>query len=304
MALVKPRAAGRLLPSYVVGDGRPVLVLPSLSLDAVAMRLAFEPAFPAGAGWSRVYLDLPGTSGSPPGEPSSDAVLADVIATADDLLGADEPFLVAGWSYGGYLAAALARRLPGQVAGLLMVCSGFRIQPADRDLTGVLPSRPEPGWLADVPAHLHEYLATAIGYQTAAVAGRAAAVLAANGPVDEAYFQILRSDGFAVSDEDAAPACERPVSFVCGRRDRIAGYRGCYENLGRFAGADFVLAAEAGHFLPVEEPDLLAGAVRSWLSRCGTLRPRSADPVDDGGEGVQEGLVDGVVREAVTGTWP
>ena len=206
-------------------------------------------------------------------------MLADVIATVDALLGTDEPFLVAGWSYGGYLAAALARRLPERVAGLLMICSGFRIRSADRDLAGVLPSRPEPGWLAGVPAHLHEYFATAIGYQTAAAAGRGAAVLAANGPVDEAYFQILRSDGFALSDEDAAPAWMRPASFVCGRRDRIAGYRGCYENLGRFPGADFVLAAEAGHFLPVEEPDLLAGTVRSWLSRCAALRFQRADPV-------------------------
>ena len=260
------------LPSHVAGTGPPVLVLPSLSLDNTAMRLAFEPAFSGDAGWSRVYLDLPGTGGAPPGEPSSDAVLADVIATVDALLGTDEPFLVAGWSYGGYLAAALARRRPDRVAGLLMVCSGFRIRPADRDLTGVLPSRPEPGWLAGVPAHLHEYFATAIGDQTAAAAARAAAVLAANGPVDEAYFQVLRSDGFAVCDEDPAPAFERPASFVCGRRDRIAGYRGCYENLGRFPRADFVLAAEAGHFLPVEEPGLLKGAVRAWLSRCAASR--------------------------------
>ena len=38
---------GGPLPSYVAGEGRPVVVLPSLSLDAAAMRLAFEPAFPA-----------------------------------------------------------------------------------------------------------------------------------------------------------------------------------------------------------------------------------------------------------------
>ena len=258
-----------------------MLVLPSLSLDNAAMRVAFEPAFPDGAGWSRIYLDLPGSGESPPGEPASDAVLADVIATVDALLGRDEPFLVAGWSYGGYLAAALARRLPGRVAGLLMVCSGFRIRPADRDVSGVLPSRPEPGWLASVPPHLHEYFAAAIGYQTAAAAARAAAVLAANGPVDEAYFAALRSGGFALSDEDLAPPYERPASFVCGRRDRIAGYRGGYEHLGRFPGADYVLAAKAGHFLPVEQPDLLAGAVRSWLSRCEGREPETGHDAHD-----------------------
>ena len=257
------------LHSYVEGTGRPVVVLPSLSLDSTAMRAAFDPAFLGVDGWARIYLDLPGSGGSPPGEPTSDAVIADVIATVGALLG-NEPFLIAGWFYWGYLAAALARRLPERVAGLLMACSGFKIRPADRDLSGVLPSHPEPGWLADVPARLHEYFATAVGYQTAAAAGRVAAVLAANGPVDEAYFGVLRSAGFALSDEDVVTDYERPASFVCGRRDRVAGYRGVYDNLGRFPNAGYVLAAEAGHFLPVEEPDLFRSTVRSWLGRCST----------------------------------
>ena len=259
------------LHSHVEGKGRPVVVLPSLSLDSTAMRAAFEPAFAGLSGWARIYLDLPSSGGSPPGEPTSDAVLGDVIATVDALLDG-EPFPIAGWSYGGYLAAALARRLPGRTTGLLTVCSGFKIRPADRDLSGVLPSRPEPGWLDGVPPHLHEYLATAVGYQTTAAASRVAAVLAANGPVDEAYFGVLRSTGFALSDEDLATDYERPASFVCGRRDRVAGYRGGYENLGRFPHAGYVLAAEAGHFLPVEQPNLFGAAVRAWLDRCGALR--------------------------------
>ena len=137
----------------------------------------------------------------------------------------------------------------------------------------MLPSHPEPGWLAGVPSRLHEYLSHAVGCQTAAAAGRVAAVLAANGPMDEAYFEVLRAEGFALADEGPPAAYERPASFVCGRRDRVAGYRGVYDSLGRFPGADYVLAAEAGHFLPVEQPSLFGAAVRAWLDRCGALRP-------------------------------
>jgi pimeloyl-ACP methyl ester carboxylesterase len=79
-----------LLESYVAGTGRPIVVLPSLGLGHSAMRVAFEPAFSSATDWSRRYLDLPGTGGSPPGEPTSDAVLADVIATLDAALGTDE----------------------------------------------------------------------------------------------------------------------------------------------------------------------------------------------------------------------
>ncbi len=41
------------LRSHVAGTGRPVVVLPSLSLDAAAMRAAVEPAFLGASGWSR-----------------------------------------------------------------------------------------------------------------------------------------------------------------------------------------------------------------------------------------------------------
>jgi hypothetical protein len=88
------------------------------------------------------------------GEPSSDAVLDAVSETVRSILGSD-PYLLAGCSYGGYLAAALARRTPAQVAGLLLVCTGTKIQPETRNLSGVRPATPEPGWLDGVPVDLH-----------------------------------------------------------------------------------------------------------------------------------------------------
>jgi pimeloyl-ACP methyl ester carboxylesterase len=104
--------------------------------------------------WQRIYLDLPGTGGSSPVEPSSDAVLDAVSETVRSILGSD-PYLLAGCSYGGYLAAALARRTPAQVAGLLLVCTGTKIQPETRNLSGVRPATPEPGWLDGVPVDLN-----------------------------------------------------------------------------------------------------------------------------------------------------
>jgi pimeloyl-ACP methyl ester carboxylesterase len=57
------------------GEGMPVIVLSSLSLDHNAMAEVIEPAFEVASGWSRLYIDLPGTGASPSGEPRSDAVL-------------------------------------------------------------------------------------------------------------------------------------------------------------------------------------------------------------------------------------
>lgn len=93
-----------MLHLQTFGDGRPLVVLPSFSLDHAAMAATVEPVFADLPGWRRLYLDLPGTGGSPPGEPLSDVVLEEVISTVRTGLG-EECFAVVGWSYGGYLAA-------------------------------------------------------------------------------------------------------------------------------------------------------------------------------------------------------
>jgi pimeloyl-ACP methyl ester carboxylesterase len=249
------------------GDGRPVIVLPSFSLDHAAMAEALEPAFSVVPGWRRSYIDLPGTGGTPSGTPSSDAVLDDVVATIRAEL-ADRPFVVVGWSYGGYLAAGLARRLRHQVRGMMMVCTSFRIRPEDRDLTGVLASAPAPDWLAAAPPHLHDHFTLAVGRQTREVAQRLGIVLGRNGPVDERYLASLRTDGYALSDETAPTPCEGPVYFLSGRRDRIAGYAGLFAKLALYDHADYMALGDAGHYLPVEQPGRFATAARSWLEQC------------------------------------
>ena len=251
------------------GSGLPLLVLPSFGFDSGALAAVVEPVFgPDGdTGWDRRYVDLPGTGRSRPVEPRSDAVLEAVAQTVTEEVG-DRPFAVAGWSYGGYLAAGLARRLPGQVAGLLLVCTGFRIRPEDRDLTGVLGSVPETGWLGQAPAHLREHFASAVGLQTADVVRRLVEVLALNRPADDDYLAALRRDGFPLSDEDSPTVLDGPVSFLTGRRDRLAGFRGLFAALGSFPNADYVAAADAGHYLPVETPELFAATTRRWLDRC------------------------------------
>lgn len=64
-----------------LGKGRPLVVLPSFSLDHAAMVTTIQPIFADLHGWPRLDVDLPGTGGSPPGEPRSDAVLDAVVGT-------------------------------------------------------------------------------------------------------------------------------------------------------------------------------------------------------------------------------
>jgi len=162
----------------------------------------------------------------------------------------------------------VTRRLPNQLSGLMMVCTGFKIRPEDRDLTGVLTSAPQPGWLTRVPRHLHQHFAHAVGAQTAGVAERIVATLNLNGPTDDDYLASLRADGFALSDEAAPTPCDAPVCMLTGQRDRVVGSANLAGALGSFDHGTHTNISNAGHYLPLEQPAIFAAVTRSWLAQC------------------------------------
>lgn len=260
---------------HLRGGGPPLLVLPPFSVSHKVMATVIEPAVSDAGSCRRIYVDLPGTGESPPTATSSEAVLESILESVDPHLG-DEPFAVAGWSYGGYLALGIARRQPERVLGLLAVCAAPKIRPEDRDLTGALASECEENWLADVPGDLHDHFRTAVGIQTRKVARRICTALALNGPTDEAYLSELRRDGFALTDEGSPVGYGGPACFLAGRHDRVAGFIATFSALERYPGADFGLFSRAGHYLPIEEPGRFEAEALSWLRRCGLARPDKA----------------------------
>jgi pimeloyl-ACP methyl ester carboxylesterase len=262
----------------IEGQGTPIVVLPGFGLDRTVMSAAFEPVFsgsPTANDWRRIYLDLPGCGETPAVEPTSDAVLGAIQESITVLLGG-APFLLAGLSYGGYLAAGLARRLPDQVRGLLLVCSGVRIAAERRNLAGVLPSTPEPNWLVDVTDDLHEYFTRAIGRQTRAVGDRMSQLFEEIGPMDDDYLEELRETGYELSDEDSQQIFDGEVAVLVGRRDRVAGYQDQLGALANYSHGSFDVVADAGHYLPFERPDIFARRTLDWLARCEAVGGRAS----------------------------
>jgi len=231
------------------------------------MAAAFEPVFTGITGLCRIYIDLPGTGDSPAVEPHSDAVLEAVVETGQSTIGA-APFLLVGCSYGGYLAAGLARRAPTRIPGLLLVCPGVKIRPDQRDLSRVLPSTPQPRWLTEVPNELHEHFGHAIGYQTRSVANRIARAFHLNGPTDEDYLAALRSTGYQLSDEDSPQLFDGNVTILAGRRDRIAGHLDQFDALAHYPHGSLVVLGDAGHYLPFEQPERFQALALDWLAQC------------------------------------
>jgi len=247
------------------GDDPVAVVLPMFTTSRQTTTAAFGLAL-TGASVRTVYLNPPGHGDSPATvDVSSQAVLDEVCGwLAAHTTG---PVLLAGASYGGYLAAAVARQHPDLVRGLLLVCPGVR--PGHRTLpTGAPPPAPA-DWLDDVPTDLHEHLDQAIGHRTRTVAARVSTALAAGPDGDTAFQEALRaSPGYALADETSDTTFDGPVTVLAGRQDRIAGYADQFAVMSRYPRGTYAVLDDAGHYLPFEQRFLFRALTQQWLSHC------------------------------------
>ncbi len=117
-------AVVRGVPVHFVehGSGTPVLALHGAGVDHREIAGGLEPMFGNIPGFRRLYPDLPGMGRTPAHRSlnSNDDVLDLLLHFIDSTIG-DEPFLIIGQSYGGYLARAVAHLRP-QAAGLALIC--------------------------------------------------------------------------------------------------------------------------------------------------------------------------------------
>ncbi|MET8087519.1 alpha/beta hydrolase [Micromonospora sp. NPDC005237] len=243
-----------------------VVCLPMFGMTRTATATAFSPAL-AGADLRETYLDLPGHGDSPATcPPTSQALLDTVCAWLDHHV--DAPVLIAGASYGAYLAAGIARQRPDLVRGLLLVCPGITIAPASRTLPDHRPPPGPAGWLDNAPTELRTHLDTALGHRTPAVVATVLAALHAGGPGDDTFLQKLRTDpGYALPDEATDTPYDGPVSVLTGRQDGIVGYTDQFHAMRRYPRGTFTTIDAAGHYLPFEQPALLRALTQDWLHR-------------------------------------
>jgi pimeloyl-ACP methyl ester carboxylesterase len=87
------------------GSGRPLLILHGWPADHRQMIYDIEPLFQNSEGWRRIYPDLPGM-GKTRGADwiTHQDHLLDIVLKFMDAIAPGRRFVVAGASYGGYLA--------------------------------------------------------------------------------------------------------------------------------------------------------------------------------------------------------
>jgi pimeloyl-ACP methyl ester carboxylesterase len=255
----------------IFGEGMPIVMIHGYYPDHRLMTGCMEPIFAHLPGWQRIYLDLPGM-GQTPGPAwleNSDQMLEVVLEWIDQMV-EGRPFLIAGESYGGYLARGVVHRRPEQVLGAAMICPMIEPDLAKRDLPAF-----NPVYLnADLINSLSEQDRTDFG-EMAIVQTPAAwqafrdDIMPGVRAADSVWLEHLRATGYGFSFNMDEPSFvfERPSVIILGRQDTAVGYRDAWKIIANYPRMTFAVLDAAGHNAQSEQVELFNQLIRNWLER-------------------------------------
>jgi len=247
-----------------------LVVLPGFGLDHRSIVAAFEPVFSERPGWRRLYVDYPGVGGTqaPEWVDSTDAVF-EVVAAAVDALVPDR-LVLAGVSYGAYLAAGLAASRSARVTGLALVVP--MVQPRERrDVPERVVLVREDGVVVDAEA---EELCVVVTAETVRRGREQWEQFPASPPSSEALERIgaRYAGSFPLLPPDSSYS--GPVLVLLGRQDDVVGFNDQWQLYGQLPRATVAVLDRAGHVLSVEAPVLHDALVHDWLDRVEGRFPR------------------------------
>ncbi|MGZ4911486.1 MAG: alpha/beta fold hydrolase [Halobacteriota archaeon] len=254
------------------GEGNPVLAIHGFGIDHHVMTGCLEPIFTNRAGWKRIYVDLPGMgrTRAPRWLNDADQMLDVIIEFCENAI-PDDQFLVAGESYGGYLARGLVRSMPERIKGVLLICP---VVIADRNRRVLPPRR--------VFVRDESFLATIASNDQKRLFERVLVVqdqqrwdrftqdiIPGMNAKDEAFLKRFENRGYSFSFEvDQLPhPFDRPSLILVGRQDASVGYRDSLKLASEYSRGTVAILDRAGHGLEVEQETVFNCLVSEWLDR-------------------------------------
>jgi len=254
----------------IIGEGYPVLMLHGWTIDHRLMKGCMEPIFETRPNYKRIYFDLPGM-GKTKGEDwieGTDDFLKIIIEFVEKII-PNEHFIIAGGSYGGYLARGLIKKKQKLIDGVLFLVPAILPDEKQRDL-------PEPvvlvkdenivSKLSPLEREGWEAVATVIN-QKVWERGKEEAMSGVT-IADMPFLEKVRENyGFSFDVDLLNDKFSKPALFLLGRQDSIVGYRDAWKIIENYPRATFAILDTAGHLLQIEQEELFNSLTNDWLNR-------------------------------------
>lgn len=252
-----------------LGSGTPILMLHGRPGDHRQMLADMEPMFADRTGWRRICPDLPGMGRTPGADwiTHQDQVL-DVVAGFVDVVVPGQRFVVAGASYGGYVALGLAHRLGPTVDGLALIVPAVE---RDRERRRLPPRQvlvEDAAYVEALRSEESQLGAALVVQSKQALEVLRAYVEPAIEVADHPFLdRLFLSRAFSFDVRDVEGPFPGPTLVLAGRQDFVVGYQDAWAILENFPRATFAVLDRAGHALSVEQRSLFRSLVGEWLDR-------------------------------------
>jgi pimeloyl-ACP methyl ester carboxylesterase len=256
----------------IYGSGKPVLMIHGWSPDHRLMKGCMEPIFQSmDTPWQRIYFDLPGM-GKTQGKPwitGTDQMLKLILEFIDGII-PNQHFVIAGESYGGYLARGVIKERTALVDGLLLICP-VAIQETLRDNAPALQVlEKDEEFLNSLSEEDRQYFEGINVLQNKRVWERFREdILPGLKIADYAFLEnsLGQHVPYTVNVDLIEKPYRQPTLMIMGRQDSSVGYRDHWQLIENYPRASFVILDKAGHNLQIEQDILFNAMVKEWLDR-------------------------------------
>lgn len=249
----------------IIGDGAPILFLHGWGMDKRILTGCFEPIFDNLNNFRRIYIDLPGMGMSTAGDVTcSDDILEILYSFAEEIVG--EKFIIAGESYGGYLARGFVKQYPEMVNGIILLCP--LVYPGTRQgrVEPLKVIKRDDDFLSRLTKEQYDSFTYMNVVLTKSVYELYSKDIMPAIEIQDRYFLDEVLDGSYSFDVDEI---EQPFEFPClivvGKQDTEVGYKDQFNLIKNFPNATYCAINGAGHNLQIEQPELFESIVKQWL---------------------------------------
>ncbi|MCK9169940.1 MAG: alpha/beta hydrolase [Treponema sp.] len=258
----------------VLGKGMPVLFIHGWSVDHLLWKNPVEKSLGSyKKKYKRIYFDLPGMGKSTCGMNihNTDDMLELVCKFITYIIGGED-FILAGESYGGYIAQGLLVKMSGRIRGLFLLCPlifpGYR---KGRHAEHIVLERDDTfmNTLSPEKRKEFEYLSVVQTKDTYTMYKK------------DINLQIMKeNEGFLSSKLDGSftydlhsikVTYDRPVLVLVGRQDTEVGFEDQYDLYKDYKRASVCILDKSGHNLQIEQNKIFGVLFLEWLDRIRTM---------------------------------
>ena len=255
-----------------IGSGLPIIMIHGWGPDHRMLKGCMEQLLTGYDGiFRRIYFDLPGMGKTKGNEwiSGTDRMLELVIDFIEGVI-PNQPFLLVGKSYGGYLARGIVKRKQHLVKGLLLICPLAKHETQYKNAPVFCVLEKDDSLRENMSDEERSYFESITVIQIKKVWMRfKEEILPGLRIADNTFLDnnLGKQVPYTFDVDHLEHPLDKPVLVIMGKQDSCTGYSDSWDFLKNYPRASFVVLDNAGHNMEIEQPELFNCLTKEWLER-------------------------------------